>query len=175
MLALLTLAALLPLASAQASCSSLTIDAREPVFTTAPYFASFNIDSSRDRSFFLLNWSSPALLSAAAGLSAADARVRFGGTGNNALVYNFSGAACAPSADGRSRTCLNESTWAGVAAVAAAARAPVVFGVNMFPGGRAKNASAVFDPRNALAFFTRAATTSGAWSSAMSWGPTAPA
>jgi len=136
------------------SCATLTIDGRLPAFTTAPYFASFNVDSSRDRSFFVLNWSSPALLSAAAGLSVGEKRLRFGGTGNNALFYNFSGAPCVQS--GRSHTCLNETTWAGVAAVAAAAQAPVVFGVNMFPNGRAKNSSAAFDPSNALQFFSRA-------------------
>ncbi len=125
-MAALRLLALLPLLSAAApasslapTCSSLTIDARAPVHTTAAYFASFNIDSSTDRSFFLLDWAAPALRSAAAGLAAAPARLRFGGTGNNALIYNFSNTPCTPA--GRGHTCLNESTWAGVAAVAAAA------------------------------------------------------
>ena len=124
-MAALRLLALLPLLSAAApaslapTCSSLTIDARAPVHTTAAYYASFNIDSSTDRSFFLLDWTAPALRSAAAGLTAAPARLRFGGTGNNALIYNFSNTPCTPA--GRGHTCLNESTWAGVAAVAAAA------------------------------------------------------
>jgi hypothetical protein len=138
-------------ASAAPSCdASFAFDAREAAFTTAPYFASWNIDSSGDREFFMLDWSAPALTAAAAGLAAGGgARVRFGGTGNNELVYAVPGAPpCVPAPH---RTCLNETTWRGVAAVAAAADSPIIFGVNFFPGGVSANPT--FDPTNAVAFF----------------------
>ena len=133
------------------TCRALVVDARAPTHTTAPYYASWNIDSSTDREFFMLPWSSPGLLAAAAGLSAGGgAHVRFGGTGNNALHYEVPGAPpCAPSGSGY--TCLNESTWRGVAGLAAVAGSPVIFGVNFFPSGKSSNKT--FDPTNAVEFF----------------------
>jgi len=150
------------LASARAwaapACGAFSINARVAVHEVAPYFASFNIDSSADRSFFLLDWRAPALAAAARGVAAAGGAglVRFGGTGNNFLVYDAPGAPpCVRSAAAPRRECLNASTWAGVAGVAAAAAAPVVFGVNMFPRGDEK-ANHTFDPTNAAAFFAAA-------------------
>ena len=138
-------------ASASGVCSSLSIDGSLPVHTTAPYFASMNIDSSTDREFFMLPFDSPALLAAAAGLSTGSGLVRFGGTGNNALHYGVPGApACVPT--GRLHTCLNETTWRGVAGLAAAAQSPVVFGANFFPNGATPNAT--FDATNAVQFFS---------------------
>lgn len=142
---------LLALASSQ-SCSVLSIDARVPLHVTAPYFASYNIDSSRDRSFFILDWAAPALVAAATGLGQAGAsHIRFGGTGNNALFYNVSGEPCTPTANA-SHTCLNATTWSNVAALASAARAPIIFGVNFFPDGRTPGNN-TFDPTNAVQFF----------------------
>ena len=153
-------AAAAPAAAAGAAaptCSDITLNAREPVFTTAAYFATWNIDSSTDREFFTTDFTAPAMLAAAAGLGAAGGtHVRFGGTGNNALVYDAPGEpACVPAPSGgtHGRTCLNASTWAGVAAFAARARSPVIFGVNMFPSG---NESAPLNLTNAVAFLTAA-------------------
>ena len=141
-------------ATAFAACFSLSIDARVALHTTAPYFATINIDSSTDREFFTTPFNSPALLAAAAGLAAGGAapgHVRFGGTGNNALVYDVPGAPpCVPTSS--RHTCLNESTWRGVAGLAAAAASPIIFGVNFFPSGSTANKT--FDPTNAVAFFT---------------------
>ena len=145
----LLFAAMCAAASASGVCSTLTIDGARPVHTTAPYFASMNIDSSTDREFFMLPWDSPALLAAAAGLSAGGgAHVRFGGTGNNALRYAVPGAPPCPAGFA---TCLNETTWRNVAALAAAAQSPIIFGVNFFPSGRTSNKT--FDPTNAVQFF----------------------
>ena len=138
--------------AASQSCNSFSFDAREPVHTTAPYFASWNIDSSPDRNFFLLDWRTPALTAAATALSASGgARVRFGGTGNNKLFYDVGDApACVPTP---TKTCLNDTTWSGVAALAAAARSPLIFGVNFFPNGPATQKNKTFDPTNAVVFF----------------------
>ena len=141
---------------ASAPCDALAIDARESVHETAAYFASFNVDSSRDRAFFDVDLGAPALVAAAAALAggAGGGHLRFGGTGNNALFYGVGDApACPPTVPGRTE-CLNDTLWRGVAGLAAAARAPIVFGVNFFP-----NASYPlppdrrFDPTNAVAFF----------------------
>jgi len=134
-----------------ATCGAFSFDAREAVHTTAPYFASWNIDSSNDREFFMLDWSAPALTAAANALGAAGGtRVRFGGTGNNFLTYGVGDAPpCVPAPPGH--RCLNETTWSGVAALAAAARSPLIFGTNFFPGGSKVNKT--FDPTNAIAFF----------------------
>ena len=154
MLLVLLLAACAPAswqATAAGTCSDVALDARVAAHTTAPYFASWNIDSSTDREFFLLPFDSPALLAAAAGLSTGSGLVRFGGTGNNALHYGVPGAPpCVPT--GRLHTCLNETTWRGVAGLAAAAQSPVVFGANFFPNGATPNAT--FDATNAVQFFS---------------------
>lgn len=134
-----------------ASCTAVYIDARLAEHVTAPYYASFNVDSSSDRSFFLLDWSSPAIVAAAAGLgSSGGSHIRFGGTGNNALYYNVSDYPCTPK--GSSHTCLNATTWANVAALSTAARSPIIFGANFFPNGRSPGNN-TFDPSNAKAFF----------------------
>ena len=150
----LLLAFVRPAAAASVACLSLSIDARVALHATAPYFASVNIDSSTDREFFTTPFDSPALLAAAAGLAAGGAapgHVRFGGTGNNALVYDVPGAPpCVPTSS--RHTCLNESTGRGVAGLAAAAASPIIFGANFFPSGSSANKT--FDPTNAVAFFT---------------------
>ena len=139
------------------ACEPWNIDAREAVSETAPYFASFNIDPSRNRGFFYLPLGSAALLSLAGALGEAGPGVlRFGGTGGNALFY---GDGTTPSACPHSRPgaveCLNATLWEEVAALAAAARAPVVFGVAMFPNATVP-ADHHFDDTNARAFFTYA-------------------
>lgn len=134
------------------TCLPFSIDAREALHTTAPYYATFNLDSSTDREFFTTPFNSPALLAAASGLSAGGgSHVRFGGTGNNFLTYDVPGTPpCKPSLSPK-RTCLNESTWRDVAGLAAAAQSPVIFGVNFWPSGNSANKT--FDPTNAVEFF----------------------
>jgi heparanase len=133
-------------------CSVISIDARLPIHVTAPYYATFNIDSSQDRSFFLLDWAAPQLVAAAGGLGRfSGSHIRFGGTGNNDLFYDVSGEPCALPANS-SRKCLNATTWADVAALAAVARSPLIFGVNFFPFGRSPGNN-TFDPTNAVQFF----------------------
>lgn len=54
---------------------------------TEPTYASWNIDSSCNRGFHKTNFSNPNLLAAAKGL--APSKLRFGGSGNDALVYGL--------------------------------------------------------------------------------------
>ena len=165
-------------ARAAPSCSTLAVDPSRAVHVTAPYYASFNIDSSQDREFFQLDWAAPALASAASGLASAGSQqvIRFGGTGNNYLYYDIPGAGekCVRSAVAPRRECLNSSTWAGVAAFAARARAPIVFGVNMFPAGARRTPPLTpLTQRPSLSSQSRAGTPSLAWSWRTSWALTA--
>ncbi len=140
-------------AAAAPTCAALTI-APTPVNTVAPYFASFNIDSSRDRLFFDLNWTDPRLITLAA--AAGGARIRFGGTGNDHLFYGLPGAPpCAPTVDGVYE-CLNATTFDAVADLSAAASAPLIFGVNIHPAGGPSPPAAAWNPTNARALLTYA-------------------
>ena len=133
------LSAALAGAAPQLPCEALTVDGRAPLHVTAPYYASFNIDSSRDREMFTLDWTSPKLVAAARGLATNPTHIRFGGTGNNWLHYGVGGASCPPAT--ATSTCLNDSTWQGIAGLAVAAASPIVFGVNFCPAGNEKKVS----------------------------------
>ena len=52
---------------------------------TEPTYASWNVDSSCNRGFHHTNFTNPNLIAAASGLR--PSRLRFGGSGNDALVY----------------------------------------------------------------------------------------
>ena len=58
------------------SCSSLTIDATRPVNVVEQFFATWNIDSSRNRAFFDINFSDPTLGYLASEIGGT--RIRFG-------------------------------------------------------------------------------------------------
>ena len=134
------------------TCDSLTIDARIASFVTAPYYATWNIDSSRDRNFFMLDFAAPELLVAARGLAdRGGTHIRFGGTGNNFLHYSVGNApACVPD-ETTNYQCLNDTQWSGLAEFSVAAKSPIIFGVNFFPFGNEKTKK--FDPTNAIEFF----------------------
>lgn len=147
----LLIAAFLSARTAAQTCDAITVEARVPLHTTAPYYASANIDSSNDREFFMLDWTAPALVAAATGLGASGGtHIRFGGTGNNFLYYDTPSTPCVPGTP-RTRTCLNMTTWSGIAALSAASKSPIIFGANFFPSTNKANKS--FDPTNAVAFF----------------------
>jgi hypothetical protein len=83
---------LLPAAAAAQSCQPLQITSTAAIHETAPFFASWNVDSSRDRLFFDLNFSDPRFVYLASQIGA-PGRIRFGGTGNDALAYALGAAA----------------------------------------------------------------------------------
>jgi hypothetical protein len=79
-------ALLCPALAQPPACHAATpLNASTPLFSTAPYFTSWNIDASRDRRFFSVDFSSPQLVYLASQL--ANAHIRFGGTGNDYLYY----------------------------------------------------------------------------------------
>lgn len=131
------------------NCLAFDVDARIASHETAAYFASWNIDSSEDREFFVTDFASPELIAAATGLGAAGGtHIRFGGTGNNFLRY---GVGAAPPCSAGEPTCLNETHWEGMITLAANARSPIIFGVNF--GVRRGGKNKTFDPKNAMEFF----------------------
>jgi hypothetical protein len=65
----------------------ISVLADEVISVTEPTYASWNIDSSCNRGFHKTNFSNRNLLAAAKGL--APSKLRFGGSGNDALVYGL--------------------------------------------------------------------------------------
>lgn len=139
--------------SSHATCDTFTVNARVASFVTAPYYASWNIDSGEDRNFFMTDFAAPELMAAANGLAAqGGTHIRFGGTGNNNLHYSVGTApVCVPD-EAKSIWCLNDTQWSAVAGFSGAAKSPIIFGVNFFPSGNSKN-NKTFDPTNAIEFF----------------------
>jgi hypothetical protein len=108
----------------------------DPVGVTNPEYASWNIDSSCNRGFHHTNFSNPNLAAAAAALR--PSRLRFGGSGNDNLVYGLSPGSpeCAgvppPGSGACSYTtpgCLNATHWGDLYAFARVAAADLVFGL----------------------------------------------
>jgi heparanase 1 len=127
------------------ACTSLSIDGRFPLSRTAAFYASWNVDSSRQRAFFGTNFADPRLLYLASLIGGA--RIRFGGTGNDYLHYEVPGATpCSPTVP-YAYECLN-STWVdNLFALSSAANSPLIFGLNITGAASA----AGWDPSNAVA------------------------
>ncbi len=74
-------------ASGQETPIAVTVVSDTPLGVTETRYASWNIDPSCDRGFHTINFSNPNLVLAAAALS--PSRLRFGGSGADALLYSF--------------------------------------------------------------------------------------
>ena len=126
---------------------TLSIDVSSPSSTTAPYFASWNIDSSRDRLFFNISWSNPKLVYLLNQIG--NAQIRWGGTGNDALYYGFGDAApCAPTVP-KVYECLNSSWYDDIAALSVSSNSPLVFGLNIHPPGTISPPKGTWNSSNA--------------------------
>lgn len=121
--------------SSSLSCSPLTVQLDTPVSTTAPYFASWNIDSSRNRAFFDTDWSNKELIYLANSIGGA--KIRFGGSGNDDLNYAVDGYSCPP--PGNSTECLNVTTAKNLFAFAQASQNDLIFGLNIHPTASGKS------------------------------------
>ena len=128
------------------SCKPLSLNTTV-LGQTAPYFHSWNIDSSRDRVFFDTDFSNPKLTYLASQIP--NAHIRFGGTGNDALYYLVPGA-------GTSCTggeCLNTSWILDLWELSRVSNSPIVFGVNIHPPGGSSPPKGPWDSTNARALF----------------------
>lgn len=118
---------------AQASQVSIQLVSDAPVSTMNQAYASWNIDSSCNRGFHHTNFSNPNLAAAAVGLQ--PSRLRFGGSGNDNLVYGLSPGSpeCAnvkPTDCGFGTVgCLNATHWGDLYAFSRAAGADFIFGL----------------------------------------------
>ena len=84
------------------------------------------------------------------------ARLRFGGTGADALYYELGAAPpCAPTVPAKYE-CLNVTWWNALHALSAAASAPLVFGVNIHPAGGGSPPTAPWNSSNAAAMLRHA-------------------
>ena len=116
---------------------SLASDA--PVSTIEPTYASWNIDPSCNRGFRDTAFDNANLLAAAVALR--PARLRFGGSGADALVYGLSDGSpeCAAAGVNESACdtgyttpgCLNASHWSALFSLAANSNTDFIFGVSI--------------------------------------------
>ena len=97
-----------------------------------PFPSHADIDSSRDRLFFDLNFSDPQFVYLAQQIGA-PGRIRFGGTGNDALTYQLGAAPSCRATDPGKYECLNQTWWDSLTALSAATGAPLIFGLNIHP------------------------------------------
>ena len=138
-----------------APCTPLSI-APAPTSETDQFFASWNVDSSRDRLFFDIDWSTPSLVYLASQIGA-PGLIRFGGTGNDALYYGLGSAPpCRPTDPGRYE-CLNSTWWDALQGLSAASSTPLIFGVNIHPAASGDSPpKAPFNATNVRALLTHA-------------------
>jgi heparanase 1 len=120
-------------ASASSSCSPVTLATQRALSRIPPHYASWNIDSSRNRAFFDTDWSAANLLYLTSAIGGGGARIRFGGSGNDALNYAVSPATgpCPP--PGVNSECLNTTTATNLLSLASASNCGLIFGLNIHP------------------------------------------
>lgn len=145
MLGLLLLLASAALA-AGAPAARITINTTT-TFVLPPAYLSFNLDPSCNRGFHQTNFSNPNL--AAAGRFLAPARLRFGGSGANALTYGLTPGSpecagipqppppLAPGCDYGTAACLNATQLDDLFTFAAAAGTDFIFGLSYDVGAAA--------------------------------------
>ena len=118
-----------------AAPASVRINTTVLSHTNAEY-ASWNIDASANRGFFHVNFTNPNLRAAAASL--VPSVMRFGGSGNDFLVYDSPDQPCpspmpappSPKEYGEQDHCLNVTHWDNLASFAAAGGAKMLFGAS---------------------------------------------
>ena len=139
--------------AATAACTTLVWSlSSPPINVLPPRYASWNIDSSRDRDFFDADLSSVQLRYLLSAASAGNhSSLRFGGTGNDFLFYGGIGGSptCAPTKP-FAYECLNTTLFSNLLALAGEANAPLVFGLNIHPAtGAPSPPKGPWDPSNA--------------------------
>ena len=136
-------------AALASTSTSVVIDGAAAAATTSGHFVCWNIDASANRGFFArdLDPAKPfgaQLARQAAAISAGQADgghslLRFGGSGNDDLVYEAPGAACPPDS-GLSPFCLNTTWWSNLLDFTRASSAKLIFGICQ-PKWHGKNAT----------------------------------
>jgi heparanase len=156
--AVLSAAAAAPSTAADAAaCVPLAVNTTSAVNTVAPYYTSWNIDPSRDRLFFDTDWTDARLKYLASRVGGA--RIRFGGTGADALYYGVDSDSppCGPTVPAVYE-CLNATWWGALAALSTGIESPLVFGLNIHPPGTTSPPKGPWNATNARALLTAAKT-----------------
>lgn len=148
------LLAVLAAATRAESCTPLAIDATQPINVVEEFFTTWNIDSSRNRGFFDIDFSNAQIDYLASQIGGS--RIRFGGTGNDALYYGVGSAAPCKPTDPTIYECLNATWWANLVTLSNSASAPIVLGLNIHPNGTVSPPAGPWDPSNAAALLTYA-------------------
>lgn len=131
------------------TCLPLTVTTSSHLFDTAPYFSSWNIDSSRDRLFFDVNWADHTIVYLASQIGGS--HIRFGGTGNDYLYYGLGDAPpCNATVPGKQYECLNSTWFDALSAISVSSSNALVFGVNIHPSQTISPPKGPFDPTNAI-------------------------
>jgi len=108
---------------------------------TGPNFVCWNIDASVNREFFTRNLSAGSAYGAQLARQAAEigalqdagfSLLRFGGTGNDYLTYEFGGTPCPPPAE--TKMCLNQTQLRDLFSFARAAHSKIIFGISTNTG-----------------------------------------
>ena len=121
---------LLTAAAAGSPSATVYVNTTGLLFRVSPHFVSWNIDASPNRGFQWRNLSSPSLLALAHGLPGG--YLRFGGSGNGALWYGDGiGSQSCAGATSRKFECMNATMTNALIALADAASARLVFGLNI--------------------------------------------
>ena len=136
------------------------VSAETPHWTTGKNFVCWNIDASAGRGFFWRNLSTAAPFGAqlarqASALGrvqeAGHSMLRFGGTGNDYLIYCGFGATKFPLLPSEANRCLNQTMWSDFLSFVHAANAKLIFGLSMRTGKDSKKNAFPYpwDPQNA--------------------------
>ena len=109
--------------------------------TTGEHYVCWNIDASANRGFFWRNLSAAAPFGAriakqASALGRSQSGnfsiVRFGGSGNDYLYYEFGGYKCPPTSE--YKQCLNQTMWTDLLSFTAASSARMILGLSLQTG-----------------------------------------
>lgn len=114
------------------TCDVLSIDSPTPTSLTRQYFASFNIDSSRQRSYFDVDIATPQLAYLASQIGGGN-NIRFGGTGNDFLYYEVPGLPPCPTTIPYINECFNMSLWQSLTSFASSSASGLIFGLSLLP------------------------------------------
>jgi hypothetical protein len=142
-------ALLLPASAAAAAGLQINVAGGVALASTSDHFTCWNIDASANRGFFVRDLDvaksygaqlayQAAQITAhpAAGRSQKFSLLRFGGSGNDALLYEFGGTKCpAPTVPGKhflgDIKCLNRTWWSNLLGFTNASNARIIFGVSL--------------------------------------------
>ena len=149
--------------AASASGAGATVRVGAAIGQTNARYASYNVDGSWNRGFFHVDWSNANLRAAAASL--APATLRFGGGGNDYIVYDAPPGRCSAAGNADrgpplppGYNCLNASHFAAFAGMAEGADAQLIFGASFDKvtacedGSATQHSSYVWNATNVVAW-----------------------